>query len=60
MFYSFTGGEEQASYESPEGLIEGLVYLKRNLVIRKQILQRKTTVALHFRVVGVFGERVGI
>lgn len=40
MFYSFTGGEEQATYESPEGLISGLVYLKRNLVIRKQILQR--------------------
>ncbi|TCP58076.1 DNA helicase-2/ATP-dependent DNA helicase PcrA [Tumebacillus sp. BK434] len=40
MFYSFTGGEEAASYDSPEGLIEGLIYLKRNLVIRKQILQR--------------------
>ncbi|MVP02394.1 HelD family protein [Paenibacillus lutrae] len=40
MFYSFTGGEEKASYDSPEGMVEGLVYLKRNLVIRKQILQR--------------------
>lgn len=40
LFYSFTGGEGPASYEAPEGLIEGLVYLKRNLVIRKQILQR--------------------
>ncbi|HEU4964297.1 MAG TPA: 3'-5' exonuclease [Bacilli bacterium] len=40
MFYSFTGGEDLASYESPEGLIDGLVYLKRNLVIRKQLLQR--------------------
>ncbi|ASS74162.1 DNA helicase UvrD [Tumebacillus algifaecis] len=40
MFYSFTGGDETASYDSPEGLIEGLIYLKRNLVIRKQILQR--------------------
>ncbi|WP_248925694.1 HelD family protein [Paenibacillus hamazuiensis] len=40
LFYSFTGGSETASYESPEGLIEGLVYLKRNIVIRKQILQR--------------------
>lgn len=40
LFYSFTGGEDAASYESPDGLIEGLVYLKRNLVIRKQILQR--------------------
>jgi DNA helicase-2/ATP-dependent DNA helicase PcrA len=40
MFYSFTGADETASYDSPEGLIEGLIYLKRNLVIRKQILQR--------------------
>lgn len=42
LFYSFTGGEGPAEYESPDGLIEGLVYLKRNLVIRKQILQRVT------------------
>lgn len=40
LFYSFTGGTEPASYEAPEGLIEGLVYLKRNVVIRKQILER--------------------
>jgi DNA helicase-2/ATP-dependent DNA helicase PcrA len=40
LFYSFTGGEGPVSYESPDGLIEGLVYLKRNLVIRKKILQR--------------------
>jgi DNA helicase-2/ATP-dependent DNA helicase PcrA len=40
LFYSFTGGTKPASYDSPEGLIEGLVYLKRNIVIRKQILQR--------------------
>ncbi|OPA77728.1 DNA helicase UvrD [Paenibacillus selenitireducens] len=40
LFYSFTGGLEPASYEAPEGTIEGLVYLKRNLVIRKKILQR--------------------
>jgi len=40
LFYSFNGGEGNASYEAPDGLIEGLVYLKRNLVIRKQILQR--------------------
>ncbi|MDF2725897.1 MAG: UvrD/Rep helicase family protein, partial [Paenibacillus sp.] len=40
LFYTFTGGEHNASYEAPDGLIEGLVYLKRNLVIRKQILQR--------------------
>jgi len=40
LFYSFTGGDDRASYDSPEGLIEGLVYLKRNMVIRKAILQR--------------------
>ncbi|MEW9698753.1 3'-5' exonuclease [Paenibacillus sp. SI8] len=40
LFYSFTGGQDAASYESPDGLIDGLVYLKRNLVVRKQILQR--------------------
>ncbi|WP_442601293.1 HelD family protein [Paenibacillus sp. KN14-4R] len=40
LFYSFTGGEGPAEYEAPEGMIEGLVYLKRNLVVRKQILQR--------------------
>lgn len=42
LFYSFTGGDDPAEYDSPDGLIEGLVYLKRNLVIRKQILQRVT------------------
>lgn len=40
LFYSFTGGEETASYEAPEGTIEGLVYLKRNVVIRKRMLER--------------------
>lgn len=39
LFYSFNGGDS-ASYEAPEGLIEGLVYLKRNVVIRKRILDR--------------------
>jgi DNA helicase-2/ATP-dependent DNA helicase PcrA len=40
LFYSFTGGLEPTSYDSPDGVIDGLVYLKRNLVIRKQLLQR--------------------
>ncbi|XZF74090.1 HelD family protein [Bacillus sp. AL-1R] len=40
MFYSFTGGDEPAYYESPEGMIEGTIYLKRNIVIRKKNLQR--------------------
>lgn len=42
LFYSFTGGDASVDYESPDGIIEGLIYLKRNLVIRKQILQRVT------------------
>lgn len=40
MFYSINGEEELASYDSPEGLIEGIIFLKRNLVIRDQVLQR--------------------
>lgn len=40
LFYSFTGSEETASYEAPEGTVDGLVYLKRNVVIRKRILER--------------------
>ncbi|PEK99067.1 UvrD-helicase domain-containing protein [Bacillus sp. AFS017336] len=40
MFYSFTGGDDPAYYESPEGIIEGIIYLKRNIVIRKKNLQR--------------------
>jgi DNA helicase-2/ATP-dependent DNA helicase PcrA len=40
LFYSFSGGLDEAAYDSPDGLINGLVYLKRNVVIRKQILQR--------------------
>lgn len=40
MFYSFTGGEEEAYYESPDGIVEGNIELKRNIVIRNQKLQR--------------------
>ncbi|SET68683.1 UvrD-helicase domain-containing protein [Paenibacillus sp. NFR01] len=40
LFYSFTGGLDAAAYEAPEGLVEGLVYLKRNVVIRQEILER--------------------
>lgn len=39
LFYSFTGGNS-ASYEAPEGLIEGKVSLKRNIVIRQRELER--------------------
>lgn len=40
MFYSINSEKELASYDSPEGLIEGIIYLKRNLVIRDRVLQR--------------------
>jgi DNA helicase-2/ATP-dependent DNA helicase PcrA len=40
LFYSFTGGEDSASYESPDGTVTGTVHLKRNIVIRKRTLQR--------------------
>ncbi|WP_270182752.1 HelD family protein [Alkalihalobacillus sp. CinArs1] len=40
MFYSFTGGEEEAYYDSPDGIVEGNIELKRNIVIRNQELQR--------------------
>ncbi|MCA0989324.1 HelD family protein [Guptibacillus algicola] len=40
MFYSFTGGEEEAYYQSPDGVVEGNIELKRNIVIRDQTLQR--------------------
>lgn len=39
LFYSFTGGES-ASYEAPEGVIEGKVSLKRNIVVRQRKLER--------------------
>lgn len=39
LFYSFTGGDS-ASYEAPEGVIEGKVSLKRNIVIRQRKLER--------------------
>jgi DNA helicase-2/ATP-dependent DNA helicase PcrA len=40
IFYSFIGGDENAYYDSPEGIIEGNVYLKRNIVVRNETLQR--------------------
>lgn len=40
LFYSFSGKGEQASYEAPKGTIEGLVFLKRNIVVREGELQR--------------------
>ncbi|UWE03261.1 HelD family protein [Laceyella sacchari] len=40
LFYSFTGETDRAEYTSPDGVIEGTVYLKRNIAIRKQQIQR--------------------
>jgi len=40
LFYSFTGQDDAVSYESPDGMMEGTVHLKRNLSIRKAELQR--------------------
>ncbi|MBS2968733.1 UvrD-helicase domain-containing protein [Metabacillus sp. KIGAM252] len=40
LFYSFTGGEDEVWYMAPEGMIEGDIFLKRNLVIRDRNLQR--------------------
>ncbi len=40
IFYSFSGKGHQASYEAPEGMIEGEVYLKRNILIRNQAIVR--------------------
>ncbi|MBD2871178.1 HelD family protein [Paenibacillus arenilitoris] len=35
LFYSFTGGDAPAAYESPDGEISGHVHLKRNFMIRQ-------------------------
>ncbi|RJX40671.1 DNA helicase UvrD [Paenibacillus pinisoli] len=34
MFYSFTGGDDPAVYDSPDGEVTGYVHLKRNFMIR--------------------------
>ncbi len=40
LFYSYSGGEDLAYYEAPEGIIEGDILLKRNIVVRNKELQR--------------------
>ncbi|MCE5170476.1 ATP-binding domain-containing protein [Paenibacillus profundus] len=40
LFYSFSGGVDSVTFKAPEGAVEGHVHLKRNLVIRGQVLQR--------------------
>ncbi|PTM54738.1 HelD family protein [Desmospora activa] len=40
LFYSFNGEEDRTFYEAPDGIVEGSLYLKRNVVIRQQQLLR--------------------
>ncbi|MBG9782576.1 HelD family protein [Shouchella lehensis] len=40
LFYSFNGSEEDVYYESPDGIVEGEIQLKRNVVIRARELRR--------------------
>ncbi|GAF64492.1 helicase UvrD [Bacillus sp. TS-2] len=40
LFYAFSGSEEDVYYQSPDGLVEGEIHLKRNLVIRNSELTR--------------------
>ncbi|MTH53028.1 AAA family ATPase [Bacillus mangrovi] len=40
LFYSYSGGEEEAWYMAPEGMVEGEIYLKRNVAVRNGTLQR--------------------
>ncbi|MED4130275.1 HelD family protein [Shouchella miscanthi] len=40
LFYSFNGSEEDVYYESPDGIVEGEIQLKRNVVIRGRELKR--------------------
>ncbi|MBB6669235.1 HelD family protein [Cohnella nanjingensis] len=40
LFYAFAGGDPDVSYASPDGEVEGTIYLKRNLLIRQGDLQR--------------------
>jgi DNA helicase-2/ATP-dependent DNA helicase PcrA len=40
LFYSFTGGDAQVTYEAPDGTIQGDIHRKRNLSIRDKELQR--------------------
>ncbi|MCJ7841906.1 UvrD-helicase domain-containing protein [Lederbergia sp. NSJ-179] len=40
LFYGFSGSEEDVYYQSPDGIVEGEIYLKRNIVTYEQELQR--------------------
>ncbi len=40
LFYGFSGSEDDVYYQSPDGVVEGEIYLKRNIVTYEQELQR--------------------
>ncbi|WP_413377535.1 HelD family protein [Alkalihalobacillus sp. 1P02AB] len=40
LFYAFSGSEDDVYYESPDGLVDGEIHLKRNLIIRENNVQR--------------------
>lgn len=40
LFYAFSGSEDDVYYIAPEGMIEGEIELKRNILIRNQELDR--------------------
>lgn len=40
LFYSFSGGDPAVEYDSPDGLVQGTISLKRNLLVRQGSLQR--------------------
>ncbi|WP_152656578.1 3'-5' exonuclease [Oceanobacillus sp. CFH 90083] len=40
LFYGFSGSEDDVYYLSPDGIVEGEIYLKRNIVTYEQELQR--------------------
>lgn len=47
IFYSFSGKGDTAAYEAPDGVIEGNIHLKRNIVIRQHELQRVVDSYVH-------------
>jgi len=40
LFYSFSGGEGPAAYDSPDGEVTGDMFLKRNILVRQRELVR--------------------
>lgn len=40
LFYAFSGSEDYVFYQSPDGIVDGTIHLKRNIVIRQKNLIR--------------------